>query len=111
MAGPLLAALKADGAILSAPMSACATDARAGGSAAGGDGGCGGGATKSPHPSVALHTSRRPPLVTLPSSEGSLSTLARMSALSSATESHGSAERMSAAAPETCAVAIELPLR
>src|SRR5713226_7446920 len=62
-------------------------------------------------PGSALHTSRRPPLITLPASEGSGSTLPTMSAFSSWGDSEGETERISAAAPATWGEAIEPPLR
>ena len=77
----------------------------------GGGGGGGGCAGASWQPGIALHTSRRPPVSTFPASAAKLSTWERMSAFSSPTDNHGWEERMSAAAPETCAAAIEPPLR
>src|ERR1700722_3320733 len=58
---------------------------------------------------IAWHTSSRPPVRTRPVRAGSGSTLERMSAFSAVVES-GSADRISAAAPDTVAEAIEPPL-
>src|SRR2546421_12560811 len=97
MGAPLLAALNAEGLILSAPITGTG-----GGGGGTGDAGVGGGASpKYMQPGSALHTSRRPPLITLPCSEGSLSVLLTMSALSCSALSDGCTERISAAAPET----------
>ena len=62
------------------------------------------------HPGSALHTSRRPPVISLLSIAGNLSTFSRMSALSCAAVSVGATERISAAAPDTCGAAIEPPV-
>src|ERR1700730_11907595 len=64
-----------------------------------------------PHPGRALHTLRRPPLITLVDSAGSLSTLSRMSAFSASAVRLGELERISAAAPATWGAAIEPPVR
>jgi hypothetical protein len=60
-------------------------------------------------PGIALQTSSLPPVRTSPDSDGSGSTLFRMSAFS-AVVPRLVAERINAAAPETCAAAIEPPL-
>ena len=70
---------------------------------------CGG--DVSTHPAIALHTFRRPPVISLPDSDGSLSTFSRMSARSAVVVIEGATDRMSAAAPATCGAAIEPPLR
>src|ERR1700674_1892195 len=64
-----------------------------------------------PHPGSALHTLRRPPLITFVDSEGSLSTFSRMSAFKPSAVRLGAFERISAAAPDTCGAAIEPPVR
>src|SRR6202049_3340653 len=64
-----------------------------------------------PHPGSALHTFRRPPLITLVASEGTLSTLSRMSAFNAAAVRPGALERISAAAPDPWGAAIEPPVR
>ena len=103
--------MKAKGAIRSERMAACATSAwKALTAACGGAGGAGGGCAAASW-QIALQTSRRPPVSTFPASAGTLSTWERMSAFTSPTDNHGWEERMSAAAPETCAAAIEPPLR
>ena len=62
------------------------------------------------HPGSALHTSRRPPVISLLSIAGNLSTFSRMSARSCAADSEGETDRISAAAPATCGAAIEPPV-
>src|SRR3954447_8058869 len=59
---------------------------------------------------IALHTSSRPLLATLPLKPLGVSTLARIRARRSGVASPGSAARMSTAAPETIGAAIEVPL-
>src|SRR5262245_19588644 len=74
----------------------------------GADGGVG--AVVGAHERSALSTSRRPPVATTPASDGRTSTLFRIVALSVPVSS-AHVERMSAADPDTCGVAIDVPLK
>ena len=61
---------------------------------------------------MAARTFRRPPDRTLPASVATGSTLFRIAALRPAVDSpaHAGAERINAAAPDTCGVAMDVPL-
>src|SRR5262249_8261203 len=64
-----------------------------------------------PHAATALATFRRPPVVVLPDSDAIGSTLFSSTVLSDAVFVCEQRDRTSAAAPDTCGVAIEVPLR
>ena len=68
-----------------------------------------GGPAASPHPGTALHTSRRPPLTTLPDRLDCGSTACTITVRSALTVRPGCAATASAAAPETIGVAIDVP--
>ena len=60
---------------------------------------------------MALATSRRPPLVVLPVSDGTGSTPVSSACFTSATVAVGFSEKSNPAAPVTCGAAIEVPWR